>query len=423
MPPRQRSPPLKFLKKGTTSYGSGAHGQVFIGYEQENDDEGFQYCGMIKESTSMDRLEKSFAREVALLSSIAHENIVRCFGSDIRNNKLYLYYELSPCTLLDIFESWCRPNSMKYINRPEYSTLQDGYVMISPQDQFSYGLMPRHVACDITLVMRAFMDIFSGLEFLHQSNGVHRDIKPANIMLSYGNVFKLADFGLSRLFNGDGQMSGGKGTHYYSAPEMGLGKEKYAPDKCSNKIDIYSAGVSIYDGLVFATATTENKMDYAEHRSLAFSWNTFSHLLPKEDTEINVRLLKFCRSLINPDPANRPDAATCFRAVSEFHQIFEKREAPSNSQYNLRRTTSRYHFAAPPATNPAYRNSSVISMDTAPDIMEIPIATLLSDEAEVGADIKLPDGSQSTIVSMKYSFSQKILKVVAANGKRYDIIG
>ena len=64
-----------------------------------------------------------------------------------------------------------------------------------------------------------------GLSYIHSQNIVHRDIKPENVLISTstGHVkMKLADFGLSKATTSRGvfEMSGGRGTENYWAPEI-----------------------------------------------------------------------------------------------------------------------------------------------------------------------------------------------------------
>lgn len=50
-------------------------------------------------------------------------------------------------------------------------------------------------------VIRLFIDVLQGLEFLHMKTVVHKDIKSDNILIAGDGRLKLADFGVSKIMN------------------------------------------------------------------------------------------------------------------------------------------------------------------------------------------------------------------------------
>lgn len=70
-------------------------------------------------------------------------------------------------------------------------------------------------------VMRIFVQICLGLAHTHSEEVLHRDLKPSNILLSKGNIVKLADFGIARVMSGQAQLAKTVvGTPYYLSPEI-----------------------------------------------------------------------------------------------------------------------------------------------------------------------------------------------------------
>jgi cyclin-dependent kinase 3 len=82
--------------------------------------------------------------------------------------------------------------------------------------------------------------LLTGLKYIHDHYIIHRDLKPANILVTTGNILKIADFGMSvcilpsaRTVEHTSEVV----TLWYRSPELCLGKKTY-----SNEIDLWSTG-------------------------------------------------------------------------------------------------------------------------------------------------------------------------------------
>lgn len=84
-------------------------------------------------------------------------------------------------------------------------------------------------------------DMLAALTACHEKNIIHRDIKEDNIFISAEGVYKLGDFGVSKMLSNKSGAVSMKGTPGYIAPEVYLGKEKY-----DNTVDLYSLGIVLY---------------------------------------------------------------------------------------------------------------------------------------------------------------------------------
>ena len=98
--------------------------------------------------------------------------------------------------------------------------------------------------------MRITAHVCDALGYAHQQGVIHRDIKPANIMIGHDGAVKIADFGLAKIYSGDGSMlaltqSGAvMGTLHYMAPEM-LSND----GDVDQRADLYAVGVMLYQML------------------------------------------------------------------------------------------------------------------------------------------------------------------------------
>jgi 5'-AMP-activated protein kinase catalytic alpha subunit len=86
-----------------------------------------------------------------------------------------------------------------------------------------------------------YHQILDATEYIHEFRVVHRDLKPENLLLDEKNHIKLADFGLSNLYEYGQEMDTPCGSPCYAAPEMVAGKSYKGLN-----VDIWSSGVVLY---------------------------------------------------------------------------------------------------------------------------------------------------------------------------------
>jgi|SRR5579862_1679815 len=145
--------------------------------------------------------EEAARREADILSSLAHPNIVRCFGVDGSTRLL-----------------------LEYLEGPNLHQL----LKSRPKQQL-----------DISDALRISIYIGSALSHAHDRGLLHLDIKPSNIVVAKGRPV-LCDFDIARR-QAAPRPSSARGTEGYVAPEECL-LEEVTP-----AADIFGLGVTLYE--------------------------------------------------------------------------------------------------------------------------------------------------------------------------------
>jgi serine/threonine protein kinase len=233
---------------------------------------------------------KDVRREIELMRSLRHQNIVRYLGAQMDKTNLH------------IFQEWVPGGSVA--------------CMLS-----RFGAFPLQV-------VRSYVSqTLAGLEYLHENDIMHRDIKGSNILVNDEGIVKLADFGASKKManlNANLMMSlTVRGTPYFMAPEVF--EEKY-----SAKADIWGVGCVAYQ---MATASPPWK-----DRGFTNPISLFNHIqrndgpppmpesaiemLSKEDTKVLELFESLVGKCFEKDPSMRPSASDLLEEpfFIEMHQ-------------------------------------------------------------------------------------------------------
>jgi eukaryotic-like serine/threonine-protein kinase len=162
-----------------------------------------------------------FEREARTIAGLNHPNIIRIYDVDQADGLFYMVTDLLPGGTLE--------------------------------GRLREGGLDRKWSTDVIVKMA------EALEYAHARGVIHRDIKPSNILLDADGQPVLADFGIAKLVQGDGDANltaAGMvmGTPAYMAPEQLTGGQ---PDARS---DIYSLGVVLYQLLAGRAPFTGDTM-------------------------------------------------------------------------------------------------------------------------------------------------------------------
>lgn len=189
-----------FRKPGNESViGSGTYGKVFKGLNVYT--KNLVALKRIRMEGERDGFPVTAVREIKLLQSLRHVNIVALQEVMVEKNDCFMVFEYLSHDLTGL------------LNHPSFKL---------------DAAQKKHLA----------KQMFEGLDYLHTRGVLHRDIKAANILVSNEGILKLADFGLARFYAKRHQLDYTNRviTIWYRSPELLLGETKYTA-----AVDVWSA--------------------------------------------------------------------------------------------------------------------------------------------------------------------------------------
>ncbi|KAK3735941.1 hypothetical protein QZH41_013938, partial [Actinostola sp. cb2023] len=215
---------------------------------------------------------ENLQREIAILKKMDHPNIVRLYEvlDDPAEDNLYLGNNLENIYLLEVME----------VPGPQ----------LPQEDARNY-----------------FRDLLLGIEYLHYQKIVHRDIKPSNLLLGDNGRIKIADFGVSDVFDGDDALlSKTAGSPAFMSPEsLQTTRDKYS----GKSADVWAIGITLFcfvygkcpfvDGNRMALYEKIRTQQYVQSLSYYFL------LEFPEDPIVNPKLEDLLMRLLIKDPKER----------------------------------------------------------------------------------------------------------------------
>ncbi|KAL4424052.1 hypothetical protein ABPG75_001353 [Micractinium tetrahymenae] len=234
--------------------GAGAYGQVYKAFLH-----GVHPVAVKVFQTQDDVPVADFWKEVSILRTCRHRNIVRFQGACVDGDTTMMVTELMDTDL--------------------YRALQSNRV-----SWYRHG----H---DIAI------DVAQALHFLHSRSIIHFDCKSPNILLSATNQAKLADVGWAQILY-HSYITGDGGTFNWAAPEQLIGL------KCTAKADVYSFGLVLWELCT---------------RELPVRGQIRDIRIPQEAPQVVADLIRQC---LDVDPARRPDMEDIIhRLVAEKERL------------------------------------------------------------------------------------------------------
>ncbi|RDX68682.1 Serine/threonine-protein kinase ATG1a, partial [Mucuna pruriens] len=234
------------------------------------------------------KVRENLLKEISILSTIHHPNIIRLFEAIQIDDRIYLVLEY--CAGGDLFD---------YIHR-------NGKVS--------------------ELVARHFMkQLAAGLQVLQEKNLIHRDLKPQNLLLATTAdtpIMKIGDFGFARSLTPQGLADTLCGSPYYMAPEI-IENQKY-----DAKADLWSVGAILYQ-LVIGRPPFDGNSQWQLFQNILAS--TELYFPPAALNELHSDCLDLCRNLLR----RNPDERLTFKAFFNHNFLKEPRPTMNVEQSQL----------------------------------------------------------------------------------------
>ncbi|XP_050976002.1 uncharacterized protein map3k19 isoform X2 [Labeo rohita] len=257
--------------------GKGAYGTVYCGLTSQGQLIAVKQVALDASTSEMAEKEyERLEREVDLLKTLHHTNIVGFLGTALCENTVSIF--------------------MEYVPGGSISNILS-----------RFGPLPEKV---FVLYTR---QILEGVAYLHANRVIHRDLKGNNIMLMPNGVVKLIDFGCARrLQTSTGSksdlMKSVHGTPYWMAPEV------ISETGHGRKSDIWSIGCTVYE-----MATGKPPLAHMNKMAALFYIGAQKGLMPSLSDDFSTHAKSFVTACLTRDPKQRPTADELLRHPFIFH--------------------------------------------------------------------------------------------------------
>jgi len=251
--------------------GAGAFAEVYSGTCTTNGKRvAIKVLNLDKVNSNLEDIQK----EVAIMKSNDHCNIVSCYASFVVSRNLYL--------------------TMQLMNKGSCLYAMKKLKKITNEAGFKEDWIAVILKCSL-----------EGLVYFHKRGKIHRDLKAGNILLNQGGEVKIADFGVSGAIDSVERVEKRTtfvGTPCWMAPEV------------MEQIDGYNAKADIWSLGITALELAKGHAPYAKDPPMQVLLKTLQDEPPSLTTyedgpdRFSNGFKDFVKSCLQKDSSKRPDA-------------------------------------------------------------------------------------------------------------------
>ncbi|KAJ6235604.1 serine/threonine-protein kinase -related [Anaeramoeba flamelloides] len=262
--------------------GKGGFGRVFKGTWEGKE---VAIKVILKELINKDNL-KAFQKEIYLLSTLKHENIIQFLGASLLKEPY--------CVVTDF---------------------------VSGGSLFSLIHKNRNVNLTSEQIKNIAIGTANGMKYLHSYGIIHRDLKSLNVLLDEAHTHvQICDFGMARVKQNRTQnkllMTAQIGTTFWMAPEV------LAGSSYDIKCDVYSYGILLYE--LVTRRIPYKELNYTPIQ-IAFAVVN-DRLRPKfiETDDVSMELKELILKCLDHRPFKRPTFKEILKIMNKENFIFPK---------------------------------------------------------------------------------------------------
>ena len=294
-----------------------------------------------------------------IIRLIGHGNYGTCYlANDLYNNKSHVVLKLIHCTALNTvhINKICNEiNILIQCTTTQHPNIchYNKYIKIKQNDVDSQYIHAIHVDSIVLVLeycntndLKHYIDqlmintqhideaviwgilgqLLLGLHYIHNScHVIHRDLKPSNILLHTDNnnsiIYKICDFGISKLCDNLTLANTRIGTPYYISPEI------YQHQSYTYTTDVWSLGCIIYELCTLHRLYTANNIQQLSQLI------RYSDVPQINTTQYSHKLAHIISLMLNKQVSQRPDTTQLLNHL--MIQPIIKHIITTNKQYHI----------------------------------------------------------------------------------------